>query len=231
MITSPLIEKYAIEGKCTWRTFNTGLSSTYTIPVPKGSFILLRQIIVYPYINNLGVNRNKRAPHIIQLTLIDQGGSNELTYIVRMKSQNDGDIKTRTVGEPIQIETWQTFKKLACIDIGTIPSPAAYTFAGNDNFQAQAQERTTPLGYNTIAVPPTIDLFEIPGKNLYPTGQSRQFAITPYQAGAIDRLRFNFNANSIVPAPSNDTTTADFETPLITFGYWEFKNGIPMELF
>jgi len=231
MITSPLIEKYAIEGKCTWKTFNTGISSTYTIPVPKGSFILLRQIIVYPYINNLGNNTNNRSQAIIQLTLIDQGGNNELTYVVRMKNQSSEDLKNRTIGEPIQIETWQTFKKLACIDIGTTPSPATFTLAGGDTLSAQAQERTNPLGYNGISVTPTIDLNDSPAKSFYPTGQSRQFTATPYNPGAIDRLRFNFNSFSPIPAPSNTLNIADFETPLITFGYWEFKNGIPMELF
>jgi len=228
MITSRLIEEYAIKGLCTWRTFNTGLTSTFTIPVARGSFILLRQIIIYPFVANLGANPNKRSLNTIQLTLIDQGGTNELTYIVRMNNNSLG--RPDGLGSPIILETWQTFKNLCCIDIGTTPSPQSMIFSAATTITEQAQERPTPLGYNSIAITPQVDLNDIPGKNFYPTGQLRTFTGAPFAGNTIDRLRFNFNANSEIPNPSA-TDAADNETPLFTFGYWEFKNGIPIELF
>lgn len=231
MITSRLIEEYAIKGLCTWRTFNTGLTSTFTIPVPRGSFILLRQIICYPFAPNFvapGSNPNKRSLNTIQLTLIDQGGTNEITYLIRMNNNNLG--RPDGLGNVIQLETWQTFKNLCCIDIGTTPSPKTMIFGAATTISEQAQERPTPLGYNSIAITPQVDTNDIPSKNFYPTGQQRQFTGAPYAGNTIDRLRFNFNAASVIPNPSSGDES-DNQTPLFTFGYWEFKNGIPLELF
>lgn len=228
MITSNLIEQYAIKGLCTWRTFNTGLTSTYTIPVPAGSFILLRQIIVYPFVPFLDGNPNKRSLNTIQLVMCEQGGTNELNYIVRMKNSSLG--RSGDTGEPIFIETWQTFRNLCCISIGTTMSPQSMIFSAPTVISEQAQEKTSPLGYNGIAITPQLDTNDTPPKNFYPTGQKRTFTGAPYAGNTIDRLRFNFNADSAIPNPSA-TPAADNETPLFTFGYWEFKNGIPIELF
>jgi hypothetical protein len=229
MITSRLIEEYALKGLCTWRTFNTGLTSTYTIPVPQGSFILLRQIICYPFAPNLGANPNKRSLNTIQLALIEQGGTNEINYVIRMSNDNIGN--PNNLGAPIIIETWQTFRNLCCIDVGTIPGTKSMIFGAATPISAQAQERPTPLGYNTINIVPLIDSGDTPAKNVYPTGQKRTFAAAPYAGNTIDRLRYNFNQLSVIPNPAAGKDDGDNQVPLFTFGYWEFKNGIPIELF
>ena len=48
-IVTNRIERLAFNGKCRWQVFWAGLTSTYTIPVPAGGFVLLRQIIYNPY--------------------------------------------------------------------------------------------------------------------------------------------------------------------------------------
>lgn len=228
MILSPKIEELALKGKCVWRTFNTGVTSTYTIPVPLGSFILLRQIIIYPFIAKTQ-DINKRSDHTVQLSIVDQGGQNEINYIVRMTPRQ---VTTDSYpGEPIQLETWQTFKKLACIDLGLIPKATTFTYSGNALISQQAQERTSPLGYDGVLNIPSVEIGETPGKVLYPTGESRQYTGVPYINSIIDRMRWNFNSNSKIPAVSGSSVTSDFEFPIITFGYWEFKNAIPEELF
>jgi len=228
MITSRLIEEYAIKGLCTWKTFNTGITSTFTIPVPAGSFILLRQIIVYPFVPHLDANPNKRSLNTIQLTLLEQGGTNELNYVIRMNNSKIGD--NTDTGAPIFIETWQTFRNLCVIDIGTIPGAQNYSYAPGAQFEQQAQEKRSPLGYYGISLPPKVDTNDTPSKTIYPTGEKRKFIGATYAGGIIDRLRFNFNQFSAIPAVSA-TKQADNEFPLFTFGYWEFKNGIPIELF
>jgi hypothetical protein len=82
MVVSAQIEKYALQGKCIWRTINLGYTSTYTIPVPLGSFILLRQIIVYPFIPFERENPTI-SQCVFQLVINEQGANNELTYIIR----------------------------------------------------------------------------------------------------------------------------------------------------
>ena len=79
MILSPEIEKAALNGDCIWRTFNTGYTEDYTIPVPNGSFIILRQIIAYPFIQP---QKDRVLPtnssYLWQLCAAEEGGNNEL---------------------------------------------------------------------------------------------------------------------------------------------------------
>ena len=52
MILSNEIEKALYNGECVYKTFNTGYTNTFTIPIPKGSYIILRQIIYYPVVSS-----------------------------------------------------------------------------------------------------------------------------------------------------------------------------------
>jgi len=82
MITSPKIEKLAFEGKCRWQVFWTGYASTYTIPVPDGGFILLRQIMYNPFYQ--GDTKAVQITNTIhQVSLSEQGSKNELIYQFR----------------------------------------------------------------------------------------------------------------------------------------------------
>ena len=61
MLITNEIEKALYNGECVFKTFNTGYTNTFTIPIPKGSYIILRQIIYYPTITS----EKRNGPRII----------------------------------------------------------------------------------------------------------------------------------------------------------------------
>lgn len=233
MVVSAQIEKYALQGKCIWRTLNTGYTSTATIPVPNGSFILLRQIIVYPFIPFI-TERLSISQCVFQMVINEQGANNELTYVVR-NSRIPAGIGAATndhPNNPQTIETWAVFKKAATIDIRMQPNAASAIYAAPDDLAPNAQERAGGLGYENVpgGILPSVQLDA--NTNLYPTGESRPFGLTPYAGAAvIDRIRTKFNAaGQIPPVNPADTVHADFQYPLFTFGFWEFKGATPESL-
>jgi hypothetical protein len=235
MILGNRIEEAALKGKCIWRTINLGYSSTYTIPVPLGSFILLRQIIVYPFIPFEGEERNPAISQcVFQIVLNEQGLNQELTYIVRNSRIPAGNaVASRDhPSSPQNIETWATFRKACTIDVRMQPNAAAAIYAANDDLAPNAQERGGGLGYENVpgGVIPAITIDA--NTKVYPTGESRPFGLTPYAgANVIDRVRTRFNAaGQIPPVNPADTIHADFQYPLFTFGYWEFKGATPESL-
>ncbi len=80
MLLSNEIEKALNAGECVFKTFNTGYTNTFTIPIPKGSYIILRQIIYYPVISS---NPDFLQRTTLQLSLTEQGSNNEMLYIFR----------------------------------------------------------------------------------------------------------------------------------------------------
>lgn len=238
MITSPQVERAALMGKCIWRTFNTGYLSTYTIPVPKGGFILLRQIICYPFITNETRQDINRFLH--QISLVEQGGYDELLYIIRSRHTEVGLSESSLAeipGEPIQIETWAAFKKNVVIDLCMITNPSAAVYAAVDTLSANAEERGEGLGYGSstafpagIANVPEIQLDAT--STLYPTGEQRPYNATAYHGATVqDRLRFKMDDTTNIPAVSAVAARSSYQMPLYTFGYWEFKTPITEALF
>lgn len=231
MITSAIIEKYALQGKCIWRTFNTGFTSTGTIPVPAGSFILLRQLIVYPFIPYLDTE-TRVSPAVFQIVTCEQGGNNELVYVIR-NSRIPAGIGAASNDHPNSaqnIETWAVYRKNVVIDLTLLPNAAKATYSALDIMQPNADERPNKLGYGGVPVIPAIQLdFD---NNIYPTGETRPFQGTPYAgASIIDRIRIKSQSLYQIPPVNNlDAVHADFQYPLITFGYWEFKNATPESL-
>lgn len=233
MVVSAQIEKYALQGKCIWRTINLGYTSTYTIPVPLGSFILLRQIIVYPFIPFLTEERNNISSCVFQIVLNEQGLNNELTYIVRNSRIPTGNNPTNDhPNNPQTIETWATFRKAATIDVRMQPNAAAAIYGAPDDLAPNAQERTGGLGYGNVPGGILPDVTIDANTKIYPTGEARPFGLTPYAgANVIDRVRTRFNAaGQIPPVNAGDAIHADFQYPLFTFGYWEFKGATPESL-
>lgn len=233
MIASGQIEKFALQGKCIWRTINTGYTSTYTIPCPNGSFILLRQIIVYPFIPFFR-EVNNISQCVFQLTLNEQGANNELTYVIR-NSRMPAGIGAATNDHPNtaqNIETWAVFRKAATIDVRMQPNAAAAIYGALDDLAPNAQERAGGLGYENVlgGILPSVQIDA--NTNLYPTGETRPFGLTSYTGAAIiDRIRTKFNAaGQIPPVNPADNDKADFQYPLFTFGYWEFKGATPESL-
>lgn len=233
MVVSGQIEKYALQGKCIWRTLNTGYTSTATIPVPNGSFILLRQIIVYPFIPFI-TERPTISQCVFQMVINEQGANNELTYVVR-NSRIPAGIGAATndhPNNPQTIETWAVFRKAATIDVRMQPNAAAAIYAPLDDLAPNAQERAGGLGYENTpgGILPSVQIDA--NTNVYPTGESRPFGLTPYAgASIIDRIRTKFNAaGQIPPVNGADAVHADFQYPLFTFGYWEFKGATPESL-
>jgi hypothetical protein len=232
MVVSAQIEKYALQGKCIWRTINLGYTSTYTIPVPLGSFILLRQIIVYPFIP-FEVPRDI-SQCVFQIVLNEQGANNELTYIVRNSripagatiAANDHPNNAQT------IETWATYRKAVTIDVKMQPNAAAAIYGALDDLAPNAQEREGGLGYGNVPGGIRPDVTIDANTKVYPTGETRPFGLTPYAgANVIDRVRTRFNAaGQIPPVNPADAIHADFQYPLFTFGYWEFKGATPETL-
>jgi len=231
MVVSNKIEQWALQGKCIWRTLNTGYTSTATIPVPNGSFILLRQIIVYPFIPYFVSNRSV-SECIFQIVTCEQGNNNELVYVIRNSRipAGIGAASNDHPNSPQNIETWATYRKNVIVDLSLLPNVASATYGALDTLSISADERANKLGYGGVPVIPNIQLDA--SDNLYPTGETRPFNATPYAGTSImDRLRIK-NAGALqIPVPNQaDATHADFQFPLITFGYWEFKNATPESL-
>lgn len=229
MIASDQIERWALAGKCIWRTFNTGYTSTATIPVPAGSFILLRQIIIYPFV---AFNPGRNASNFLwQLVTCEQGGSNELVYVIRNSLYPKGGdiVKDHPAGSQT-IETWATYRKNVAVDLSLLPNSATAIYSPIDVMNVSADERDNKLGYGGVPVIPSVQLDAF--DNLYPTGEQRPFNATPYSGAAImDRIRIkNQGAYQITPVNAADSTHADNQFPLITFGYWEFKAATPEQL-
>lgn len=230
MILSPEIEKAALNGNCIWRTFNTGFTESYTIPVPNGSFIIMRQIITYPFIQPQKELDPPNSNFIYQLVLAEQGSNNELVYIIRNRFNHDPNPNLpnsrRVPGEPIQIETWAIFKEDLIIDIGMVPAITNSVYDPLANINANADERQNGLGYAGVPITPQVNLAGT--VNFYPSGESRSFSDigVNYAGNVTDRLRYKFEPLSVItpPQPAIEEVSA-FQMPLITFGYWEFKKG------
>jgi len=229
MILSPEIEKAALSGKCIWRTFNTGFTDSYTIPVPKGSYIILKQIICYPFIQPQKDTDPSNSNFIWQLSAAEEGSNNELIYVIRNRYNNvpgsGGRDRHLTPGEPIQIETWGIFKKNVIIDVGMATAVNSAIYSPLTVINNNANERGGSLGYGGVPITPTVDLDGV--TTFYPSGQSRQFSDSGviYAGNVQDRLRYKYNGTSVITPPAGIEEVAAFEMPLITFGYWEFKGA------
>lgn len=230
MILSPEIEKAALDGRCIWRTFNTGFTESYTIPVPNGSFIILRQIITYPFIQPQKELDPPNSNFIYQLVLAEVGSNNELVYVIRNRFNHDPNPNLpnnrRVPGEPIQIETWAIFKQDLIIDIGMVPAITNSVYDPAGPINNSANERLGGLGYGGQNITPQVDLAGT--VNFYPSGPTRSFSDigVNYAGNITDRLRYKFEPlSNITPPSAGIEEVAAFQVPLITFGYWEFKAG------
>jgi len=232
MLLSNEIEKALYAGECVYKTFNTGYTNTFTIPIPKGSYIILRQIIYYPVISSKP-DFFKRT--CVQLSLVEQGSNNEILYIFRnnINQVNLGTIFATdyvyTGGNPQIVETYKVFKKNACIDIGFGNDAANLLYPGTAQFEPNANERLTPLGYDTINVNSQAFISGAT-KSIYPTGQQREFIGVPYTGGNDDRLRYDFNNSNQIPNVNIAQSSVGYEFPLFTFGYFEFQTAKSINL-
>jgi hypothetical protein len=232
MVVSAQIEKYALQGKCIWRTINLGYTSTYTIPVPLGSFILLRQIIIYPFVTIEQVEREPISQRVFQLVINEQGANNELTYIVRNSTIPKGNtIEKDHPNNPHTIETWQVYRKAATIDVRMQPNASGAIYGALDDLAPNAQEREGGLGYGNVPGGIRPDVTIDANTKIYPTGEARPFGLTPYAgANVIDRIRTRFNFLGQIPPVNGSVNESDYQYPLFTFGYWEFKGATPESL-
>ena len=226
MILSPRIEKLAFQGLCRWVVFNTAYSSTATIPVPDGGFIILRQIIFYPYLSGATLAAQLQgSAH--QLSLVEQGSQSELVYQFRdsiSQVSNLGVVSNVASGSPTIVETFATFKKNICIDLLNVPDVAGAVYGAATIYQAQAQERPNPLGYNGTALTPNIAISGT--ENYFPSGEQRPFAGVSFAgagAGVRDQLRYNYQAGRTIPAPVAADGGRQFQYPLVSFGCWVFN--------
>ncbi len=232
MLLSNEIEKALNAGECVFKTFNTGYTNTFTIPIPKGSYIILRQIIYYPVISS---NPDFLQRTTLQLSLTEQGSNNEMLYIFR-NNLNVNNFSTNPAvidlifngGNPQTIETFKVFKKNCVIDIGFADNAQFVAYTAASTFVPQANERLTPLGYDTINVQPQAVISG--GNRLYPTGEQREFNGQPYSPGNKDRLRYNYNAGNSIPNVNVLSNSAGYEFPLFTFGYFEFQTAKSINL-
>jgi len=224
MITSPKIEKLAFEGKCRWQVFWTGYASTYTIPVPDGGFILLRQIMYNPFYQ--GDTKAVQITNTIhQVSLSEQGSKNELIYQFR-DPVNEVQVSGATHFQPSSglqiVETWGTFKKNVMVDVINAPDVAGAIYAPLDSLSSESQEKTDPLGFGNIAVIPQIDISG--AESYFPTGENRPFVATPFGgAGCRDRVRYNVAGARQITTPNIADPDRQFQFPLIGFGIWIFN--------
>lgn len=235
MILSNEIEKALYNGECVYKTFNTGYTNTFTIPIPKGSYIILRQIIYYPVVSSDITDFFLKST--LQLSMTEQGTNNEILYVFR---NNINQINKGTVfatdyvysgGNPQIVETFKVFKKNCCIDIGFGDNPQNLIYPAGSNFVEQANERPTPLGYDDPTIPMLESQALISATNrIYPTGQQRDFIGQPFSAGNKDRLRYEFGVNSVIPNVDTTSNSAGYQYPLFTFGYFEFQTAKTINL-
>ncbi len=234
MLLSNEIEKALYNGECVYKTFNTGYTNTFTIPMPKGSYIILRQIIYYPVISSAA---DFLTRSVVQLSINEQGSNNEMLYSFR---NNINAINTSinpaipnlifTGGNPQNVETWKVFKKNITIDLCFGDSSTNLVYAANNIFEESADERPTPLGYNSLSIQNQVAIQ--PGLNrIYPTGQQRQF-IPPneFQGPVRDRLRYDNNLNNLIPNADILQNSVAYQFPLFTFGYFEFQTAKSINL-
>lgn len=226
-IVSNRIERLAFDGKCRWQVFWAGLTSTYTIPVPAGGFVLLRQIIYNPYYQG-ETKADQLINTVHQLTLCEQGSTNELIYQFRdplnqVQIGAAGSTPHFTPGSGQQIvETWATFKKNVAVDLINAPDAAGFVYGAAALISSDAQERNDPLGFGNIATLPTVQFSG--AETYYPTGEQRQFTGVPYTgAGIRDRVRFNTSALRQVQPVTAADPDRQYQYPLIGFGCWIFN--------
>jgi hypothetical protein len=224
MLISPKIEALTFAGKCRFQMFWTGYTGTYTIPVPAGGFILLRQIIYNPFYQ--GETKAAQLVNTVhQVTLVEQGSRSELIYLFR-DSVNEvgvagGTHFTPSSGQQI-IETWATYKKDVAVNVLNAPDVAGAVYAAGALFEADAQERNDPLGFGNIAQPPSVAISG--AETYYPTGEQRQFVGAPYAgAGIRDRVRYNTTLGRSIGTPTVADPDRQFQFPLIGFGVWIFN--------
>ena len=229
MITSPKIEELAFKGVCRWHVFNTGYASAYTLEVPNGGFILLRQIIFHPFYQ--GATRNTQLLNVgHQLSLVEQGSKTELVYQFRnpvsqiTDATGIGAVHNVATTEATILETWGIFKQNVCIDLLNIPDVATGLYGAVIPFQTNAQERALPLGYGATPIIPTFSIAGAGAEQYFPAGQTRLFAgINFAGAGVRDNLRYDYTAGrQIVPATAGDIDR-QYQFPLMSFGCWIFN--------
>jgi len=224
MLVTPAIEKALIKGACTFKTINMGLTQSYTIPVPKGGCIIVRQIIYYPFISSDAADFHQRS--LVQLSMVEQGSSNELLYIFRnslTEANTVGGLKVNTGGNPQEIETWAKYTKNCVLDINLPDNVVNWTYQPKTRFQPSAEERERPLGWYDGALNDLQAQVRIsPANGFYPTGQQRQF-LQPYNPANTDRLRFENKAGNLFPNPDILADSVGYQYPIFTFGYFEFN--------
>jgi len=229
MITSNKIEELAFRGKCRWSVFWFGYTSTGTIPVPDGGFILLRQIMWHPFYQ--GDTKGIQIINTIhQLTLSEQGSRTELVYqwrdpLNQVQVDGAGAAQHFQPGTGMQqVETWGVFKKNVAVDLVTAPDVAGAVYAAAANFTPDAQERQDPLGYQGLAIIPQVDISG--AEKYFPTGQQREFIGVPFAgggAGVRDRVRYNTAIGRDVGTPVPADPDRQFQFPLVGFGCWIFN--------
>lgn len=222
MITSPLIEQLAFKGKCRWTVQWFGINSSGTINVPDGGFVLLRQIIHTPF--NQFVDDDAHTGQVHQLTLTEQGATDELQYIFRdpATSATAGTRNPIPQNNQLPIETWAIFKRPVEVDLINAGSAGTFSFPATTQYAPNAQERPTPLGFGTnptgIPIEPFVDLGS-GAEPYYQAGQKRPFTGATYAgAGVRDRLRWDVIAGREITPPTNDLSY-----PIIGFGMWVFN--------
>lgn len=241
MYNDAVLQKWALEGKAQWETYNVATFDAATINVPKNGFLLLRQIIYNHFCDYPAPGTQKAVLDctVHQLTVVQKGDNNGLSYTLRspvtLVQDADNNWHPQITAGPEIIETWKMFRESVCIDL--IRVPAMSTLAKTDGkFLPEAEERQTPQGFgNTFAGVDIVGLVTLPGVEgkYFPNGDKRVIAGTnPAAAGAgyRDQFRVNINAtNRLNHAPGSANAAAQNKAPFITFGFW-IVTGSPAEI-
>lgn len=228
MLVSPQIEKDLFEGKCEFKTINFAFQNSYTIPVPKGSFIIIREInwnqfaTLDPALTTSEVRRN-----FTQMSIVEKGKSNEL--VILFKNFLNSGYGARSLayfndgGGVTKMEVWKVFRNDAVIDLVLCPDMALTTYTAVDKFKSDALEREQPLAYGTAATGLNLcPLITFGGERFYQTGERRQFVAAPFINPYKDRIRFNTIAGSIF-FPILGYTSGGLNFPSFTVSYFEYK--------
>lgn len=238
-----LFQRLALMGRATWQVANIGIGSTFTIKVPPNAFLVLRQIIYNHFCDTDGTEATIAdilSKTIHGLSIVDQGGRDELYYTLRSPVLPSGDetgiFAVNVAAVPTIIETWKIFQQSVCVDISRVQDMKDFS-QSSAKFRAEAQERPVPLGYGTgatgVNVQGEID-FPAPDSGKYfPNGDSRLIAgLNPKTAGANYRDQFrnpNNSATQLNPAPGSTSTGRQNIPPFISLGFWRV-NGTPEEI-
>lgn len=224
----------ALQGRAKWQTWPCAFGSAFSVPVAQGSFLLLEQIIFNPFVSTTSENNTAAAlsGSVCGLSIVEQGGANELMYNFRSPAifgtDRAGNPVMNNPGVPVVIPTFKLFRKTMCVDLALWPDVKDIV-DGAGPFGNESQERQNPTGYGTDS---PLAVATYGGVNYYPNIPLRpQLGVVPSGTN-FQYARPVFKSTGLVYRPSQVSALNSRQNtqPFINLGFW-VVTGDPETLF